>query len=123
MTHSQLNGEDATALREENRCLKNTLKQYCGSENMNRSNVANGFDFQRELQVGFQANKLAACTYSYALVLEGVRKGKQRADWHVSATARRINSGDPTPTGRNQVRKTTMVHVSVVAALFDKEHA
>lgn len=51
MSHGQLNNEEIAALQEENRCLKNTLKQYCGSENVNRSNVVNGFDFQRELQV------------------------------------------------------------------------
>ncbi|TMW68176.1 hypothetical protein Poli38472_007848 [Pythium oligandrum] len=58
--------EEIAALREENRCLKNTLQQYCGSDAENggdarnlreRNGSGDQLDLQRELEASMQENK------------------------------------------------------------------
>ncbi|GMF35220.1 unnamed protein product [Phytophthora lilii] len=45
--------EENAALKEENRCLKNTLKQYCDVRDANGTAVNSTGELQRELQVEF----------------------------------------------------------------------
>jgi coiled-coil domain-containing protein 61 len=62
--------DELLALREENRCLKATLKSYCGREpgDENASDVVNqqrsgGLDLQRELEMSMKENKELIAIY------------------------------------------------------------
>ncbi|KAG6587209.1 viable flagellar protein number 3 [Phytophthora cinnamomi] len=60
---SQLAEENAT-LREENRCLKNTLKQYCDGTREGGNGVLNSTgELQRELQASIEENKELIALY------------------------------------------------------------